>query len=89
MVHFLFPCAAKTFGDYSKIIVENYVLDRIDIVWDVYIEHSIKFVTRELCGQGTQQMVWATTFIPHNWADFLKCSDNKKELLAFLTGQIV
>ncbi len=91
----IWPGAAKTVGDHLKVIVENYGLERlrycdiIDIVWDVYIEHSLKLATRELHGQGTPQRVVATTSIPHYWADVLKCSNSKKELFAFLTDHIV
>ncbi len=57
----------------------------------MYIEHSLKFAPGELHGQETRQRTCAvaTTSIPHNWADFRKYSDNKKELFAFLTDQIV
>ena len=52
---------------------------RLDVVWDEYIQDSLKGVRRKVSG---------STKIPGNWKNFLGDQMNKKELFAFLTSKI-
>ena len=49
---------------------------RIDVVWDTYIEYSIKAQTRMNRGSGNHLRVSNSTNIPVDWKSFLRCDDN-------------
>ena len=55
------PEAAKNFADYATNIFIPYVdsqlrnVSRVDLVWDVYIEDSLKNATREKHGKGVRR----------------------------------
>ena len=44
---------------------------RIDIVWDDYVEASLKATTRHKRGQGVRQQVAPGNKLPRNWKEFL------------------
>ena len=52
---------------------------RLDVVWDRYIEGSLKSSTREKRGSGSQFIVKSTTVTPtpKNWQRFLRVDENK------------
>ena len=58
VVHMLHPETTKTFQDYADMVFRSYILsqlqnaNRVDIVWDVYMEDSLKAATREKRGKG-------------------------------------
>ena len=58
IVHMLPLGLSKTFDDYSKQVFIPYKeaqlqkVDRVDIVWDVYIQHRIKTGARQRRGRG-------------------------------------
>ena len=58
---------------------------RLDLVWDRYLERSIKESTREKRGSGVRKKVSPETKMPGNWKDFLRDSANKDELFSFLS----
>lgn len=62
---------------------------RIDIVWDVYLDDSLKLTTREKRGQGQRRKVLLSTRIPGDWRGFLKVSDNKTELFQLLAENVI
>ena len=62
--------------------------NRVDIVWDEYILHSLKNVTRQKRGKGIRRRVTSTIQLPKNWRDFLHMNENKAELFNFLSQQI-
>ena len=79
----------KTFGSYCELHLVNKVnsfcqkANRIDIVFDVYQENSLKNDTRESrgSGEGTGIPVRHNTPIQHKkLKDFLRVKDNKTEL---------
>ena len=88
------PGPAKTFHEYSKCIFLPYIqtqltkASRVDIVWDEYIPNNLKAM-RKKRGPGTRRRVQPNSKIPGNWEEFLKVSENKKELFAFLAQQSV
>ena len=61
---------------------------RLDVVWDEYIQDSLKESTHEKRGKGVRRKVSGSTKIPGNWKNFLGDQMNKKELFAFLTSKI-
>jgi len=54
--------------------------DRIDIIWDVYKEDSLKESTREKRGKGIHRKVSSQTNVPSHFKYFLRDSSNKREL---------
>ena len=61
---------------------------RVDVVWDVYREDSLKFTTRERRGTGTRRSVALSSKLPKNWKSFLHVGDNKTELFLFLAKEL-
>ena len=94
VVNFLQPAAAKTFEEYALIIfipfINNQVqhVSRVDIVWDKYIQNSLKTQARKKHGKGIRRRVSASTNVPRNWQQFLREEGNKTELFAFLVEHI-
>lgn len=94
-VQMLTPGAACTFQEYIDTVFMSFInkllesANRIDIVWDVYLEDSLKSGTREKRGSGTRRKVLPSTRIPSNWRSFLRVDDNKTELFYLLAQQAV
>ena len=57
---------------------------RVDIVWDVYLENSLKTSARVKRGHGIRRRVLPDSKIPSNWHSFLRVDENKEELFKFL-----
>ena len=57
---------------------------RVDIVFDVYKESSLKVEARSKRGKGIRRRVAPTSKTPQNWKSFLRDSNNKTELFHFL-----
>ena len=55
----------------------------IDIVWDVYKEHTLKTSARRKRGSRKSRKVLPDSKIPSYWHSFLQIDDNK-ELFKFL-----
>jgi len=95
VVHMLHPGMARTFQDYADTVFDSYILSQlqnangVDIVWDVYMEDSLKATTREKRGKGIQRRVASATFLPSKWKDFLHLEENKTELFRFLSHQAI
>lgn len=72
IVRFINPTGAGTFGEYSSKIQEYFRqytkrYERIDVVWDVYRNNSIKRDAREKRGIGRAQKVDTNLKTPKNW----------------------
>lgn len=67
---------------------EKYSVKRIDIVWDVYKDGSIKDNTRELRGPGTRRQAMQSATLPKIWSNFLNNSENKSNLFELLARDI-
>ena len=75
-VHMLDPHKStipfRTFRGYSQLAFLPYIkhlpqdVVRVDIVWDIYKEKSLKTQTRQDCGSGNHLRVDNTTKIPSN-----------------------
>ena len=74
----------------TQILHEGAKSQRIDVVFDVYLEDSIKNAERENrgCSTGIQFKNFAPGHrIPH-WRKFLSSSANKTNLIRFLTAEL-
>ena len=98
LVHILHPkksqCSVKTFKDYANHVFLPYIqrtlhdVVRLDVVWDVYINDSLKAQTREKRGHGSRIKLESDTIIPSNWNMFLCCDKNKDNLYKLLASAI-
>ena len=57
---------------------------RIDVVFDVCLENSLKNSARLHHGEGSRKRVKGNYKVPSNWKAFLRHSENKRELFSFL-----
>ena len=99
MVQRLQPGLSATFTDYAQTVVMPYnirqqcilniILESTCIVYDVYYKISIKNATREKHGRGFRYTVTGQGKIPKDWKAFLNISENKIELFAFLTDEVI
>ena len=94
-LHTLKPsCDSNTFDQYASKVIISYVektlenTSRCDIVWDRYIENSIKKGTRDSRGKGVRTKVLGNGRIPSNWDAVLRDENNKRELFHLLAGHI-
>ena len=62
-------------------------MQRVDIIWDRYIQNSLKAQTRDKSGKGVHRRVQADARLPANWGEFLKVESNKTELFLYLAEQ--
>ncbi|CAG4984249.1 unnamed protein product [Parnassius apollo] len=63
---------------------ENIEARRVDIVWDLYSDMSLKKQVRDDRGQGIRRQVHDNYKLPSNWSNFLKNTYNKEELYKLL-----
>ncbi len=77
--------ATDTFMPYIK----SFQAMRVDVVWDSYLEHSLKEHTRDKRGSGKRRKVEPHVKVPINWQEFLQDSRNKTELFLYLGHVIV
>ena len=85
---------AATFKEYADLVFKPYILkqleivQRVDVVWDVYLEDTLKSTARERRGTGTRRRVTSSSRLPKNWKSFLHVSANKTELFLFLAKEL-
>ena len=95
IINMLKPIGIKTFQEYATQVFLPYVkaqlrnVTRVDIIWDVYLEESLKSTARENRGRGVRRRVAPSNTIPGNWQEFLRLADNKTELFDFLAHQVL
>ncbi|CAG2187553.1 unnamed protein product [Mytilus edulis] len=95
LINMLKPRGSKTFESYCKDIVVPYIrgqllsVRRIDMVWDEYIQDSLKASERSRRGKGIRRRVLPDSKVPGNWEAFLRVDENKKELFAYISEQLV
>ena len=91
IVNMIKPGVEKTFAGYAEKsflpFIEAQLLHahRVDIVWDEYIENSLKATTRSHRGTGVRRRVTPTNQLPRNWSSFLREDSNKREFFMFLS----
>ena len=90
VVNMIKPGTEKTFSGYAEQSFLPYVktqlrhVKRVDIVWDEYVENSLKATTRSDRGAAVRGRVAANNQLPRNWKEFLRVDENKRELFKFL-----
>lgn len=95
VVNMLQPRNASTFSQYASIVFLPYIkyqlrsVKRLDIVWDRYFSDSLKSETRKQRGLGIRRRVEPDNAIPKDWHAFLRIDDNKSELFAFLSDEVM
>ena len=98
LVHMLDPHKSsipiRTFMDYSQLAFLPYIkhilqdVVHVDVVWDIYKEHSLKTQTRQDRGSGNHIRVDNTTKIPTNWKNSLRCDAKKDNFFKLLASAI-
>ena len=90
VVNMVTPKTERTFSGYAAGSFIPYItaqlchVNRLDIVWDEYLENSLKATTRCKRGSGVRQCVAADNKLPRNWKEFLRVDQNKQELFKYL-----
>ena len=85
---------SRTFDEYFSIVFAPYVLKQlenpkhVDLVWDVYLDDSLKKSLREKRGTGQRRKLMGSTRIPSDWKGFLRVDGNKKELFKLLAVKV-
>ena len=92
------PHGIQTFGDYAVAFqraVSNTgsLYQEIHVVFDRYVDGSIKSRTRQRRTKTTRPIRWViengSVPLPQNWQNFLALPDNKSDLSRFLSEHIV
>ena len=91
-IHMLKSRGSRTFQDYAQQIFIHYLLsqlesvDRVDIVWDRYLQDSLKQSTRE-CRMNSGTSLWQWVLdnapIPPKWENFLQIKHNNDEMFHY------
>jgi hypothetical protein len=95
VVHMLPPDEGNTFEEYANTQFQPHIQSqhcaRVDIIWDEYLENSLKATTRSKRGKGLRRKVTPTSIVPSkkSWPQFLRIDDNKRELFAYLSEKVV
>ena len=89
------PVNCTTLKDYSKKVFLPFILQqfqsgcrRVDNVWDVYLENSLKESARIKRGLGVRPRVLQHSKIPRKWHAFFRADQNKIELFKFLAAEL-
>ena len=94
IVQMLKPTTVRTFDEYFTIVFATYVLrhfevaKRVDLVWDLYKDDSLKKSVREKRGSGQRRKVLGSTRIPSDWKSFLRVDANRDELFRFIASKV-
>ena len=62
---------------------------RVDVVFDIYRQDSLKGETRQKRGTGVRRKVVGNSRPPKLWHNFLRCDENKTEIFGFLADKII
>ena len=96
LVQMTLPGDVKTFREYcSKLFVPKILQElradgrrRVDVLFDRYLQTSLKTETREKRGGGIRVSVRESTPICKNWRQFLRVDKNKEELFTMLAVEL-
>ena len=95
IVQMLPPRTMHTFEGYCQTVfgpsIERQLqsVTRVDLVWDMYREGSLKRTTRKRRGTGQCRQVTMSTRIPRDWKGLLQNEENKNELFLPLASYVV
>ena len=94
IVQMLKPRMAQTFEEYFNTVFAPYILrqfdavNRVDLVWNVYREDTLKGSARKKKGNGQRLKVLPKTRIPSDWKGFMRVDDNKDGLFKLLANMV-
>ena len=83
------PGQGRNFDDHANDIILPHIKSlaqshsRVDVVFDVYHDDSLKGETKLKRGTGSRRKVTGNTKPPKSWNTFLRCDENKPELFGF------
>ena len=86
------PGSVNNFAEYASQVIIPYIsskfqkASRIGLVWNKYIQDSLKYATRAKREKGVQRCVVTEARLPSNWMDFLHVDCNKIEQFKFLSN---
>ena len=89
------PMTSSTFGTYCqnelvpKLIFHGKSTQRMDLVFDIYKENSLKSQTRENRGEGIRISVRSSTPIYKDFTKFMRNDNNKSELFKLVSETAV
>ena len=95
VVQMLGPGTCTKFSEYVEAVFMPYIMrklgavQRLDVVWDIYKNDSLKSATRQNRRSGLRRRVGLHTAMPGNWQSFLRVNENKTELFSLLAEQLV
>ena len=72
-----------------KKLEQEYTSERIDIMFDKYKDPNLKVSTKMKRGKGIQRKVQDDSIAPTNWRSFLRLYQNKTELFAYLSNEVL
>ena len=85
----------STFQQYFVIVfpacitTQQLTAQRVHVVFDTYIQNSLKSISRQKRGKGVRKRVASTRVMTKNWKDFLQVDENKTELFRFLSQEVI
>ena len=91
IIQMMKPAAAKTFDEYAQQVFIPYIssqlrsVSRVDLVWDIYKDDSLKGTARAKRGKGVRRRVRGKAALPGNWQNVLRFDSNKTELFSFFS----
>ena len=94
LVNMLKPEKRSTFKEYAEQTIVPKISKalasstRVDIIFDKYLENSLKETARKKRGKGIRRKVEDESETPSNWSAF-RINGNKQELFPFLSKHIV
>ena len=94
LVNMLKPGTVRTFSEYASQMFLPYIttqlqrVQSVDVVWDEYVDGSLKEYTHNTRGKGSRRRVEPLNKLPKNWQEFLRNDANRAELFTFLSLQI-
>ena len=81
------PVGQRTFKEYFEERLELFLheklvhVNRLDVVWYIYVENSLNMTTCQKCDDGSKKKVTGTTIMTRIWDTFLQNSQNKASLI--------
>ena len=79
----------QSFYPQVKKLQNEYKSQRVDVVFDTYQNLSLKAATRTKRGKGIRRKVLDDSIAPTNWNGFLRLNQNKTELFAYLSKELM
>ena len=64
-------------------------VQRVDMMFDAYLEDILKAATRRGIGKGIRRVVEGNKQVPSNWQEFLRVDENKSGLFHLVSDRIV